>query len=313
MMKELLLIFISMLYSTHIFACNISIDSVSNITFTWDGTEQAVTGNWQLSRDQSGNNDCRRYHIAFTPGNSVDFNRTLIEPNSGTTLNYNLYRRQNQNDILKDHPFATRQEVIRDRFSRNGVTDSGTFEAGLPTPPSISTLPAGTYSDTVEMKVYKGNYGGTRVLATSENVNVTTIVPSTVEMSIVDAGTSFLSGVKVRDIDFGTIDENVITETFDILVQSNANFTIKASSQNNGELAHSTNRSYTIPYSFFVNNISQSLSGSAGSPVTIGSGSGPSVNPDGSRFPLKVEISNNQNTLSGLYQDVIQITVETSL
>lgn len=312
-MKAIQIILILIFYPSLSMACNISIDSVTNVTFAWDGLQQNVTGNWQISRDQSGDNECRDYHITITTGNSVDFNRTLIEPNSSTSLDYNLYPGNNQNQIFKDHPFATKNEVIEGKFKKKGLTDNGTFEAILATPPSVGTLPGGSYNDIVFMKVYKGDFTGTRVLATSENVNITTLVPQTIEMSIVDSGSTFISGSKTRSIDFGVIDENVTTETFDILIQSNSSFTIKASSQNDGSLAHATDGSYKIPYSFYVNNILQSPNGSSSSPMIIGNGSGPNANPDGSRFPLKIEVSNTSNTLSGLYQDVIQITVETSL
>lgn len=312
-MKKLILILLFM--SSELLACNLSVDNVSNIIFVWDGLEQQVTGNWQVSRDQTGNNDCRRFHITFTPGNSADFNRFLRLPGSstGVDLNYNLYSSKNTNNILKDHPFAVRREVIQLRMKRNESSASGTFEAILATPPVISTLPAGTYADQVEMKVHKKRFNGPRTVSTSETVIIETIVPASIELSIVDSGSSFIQGSKNRNINFGELDQNVKTENFDFLIQANSNFIIKASSQNDGELANTSDNSYKIPYTFYVNNSVQSLAGSSGSPIVIGSGSGPNANPDGSRFPARVEISNSANVLSGLYQDSIQITVETTL
>lgn len=163
------------------------------------------------------------------------------------------------------------------------------------------------------MKVFKGRYRGNRILTYSENINIVIQVPHTIEMSIVDSGSTFISGSKTRSVDLGVIDQNITSESFDILIQSNSSFVIKASSQNNGSLAHVSDANYLIPYSFYVNNILQGLNGSSSSPLIIGNGSGPNVGTDGLRFPLKVEINNTGNTLSGLHQDVIQITVETSL
>lgn len=306
-------VLIIIIFSPTAFPCNLSVDSVTNITFVWDGLEQAVTGNWQISRDQSGDNDCRDFHITFTTGNSPDYNRYLILQGGGSTnLDYNLFTKQNQNNILKDHPSAVKSEVLEEKFKKNEVVLSGTFEAGLAAPPSIAALEAGSYQDTVTMKVYKGNFNGSQVLSTTEDVIVSIEVPTSIELSIVDSGSTFILGNKNRSIDFGVIDSTVKTEDFDLLVQSNSSFTIKASSVNDGELAHSTSPSYKIPYSFFVNNIQQSLSGSSGSPIQIGVGSGSTSNPDGERFPLRVEISNSTNTLSGVYADAIQITVETN-
>ena len=62
-----ILMFLLFLSGPGLIACPLTIDSVSNVTFNWDGNEQTITGNWQVSRGQSGNNDCRRFHLAFDP------------------------------------------------------------------------------------------------------------------------------------------------------------------------------------------------------------------------------------------------------
>lgn len=312
-MKVIGFILILISYSSNVLGCNIAVDSVSNITFTWDGNEQSVTGTWQVSRDLSGDNECRDFHIAFTTGNSPDYNRYLMLQGGGSTnLDYNIYTKQNQNNILKDHPAALKSEVIEEKFKKKAVVKNGTFEVALAAPPTISSLVGGDYQDTVTMKVYKGDFNGTRVLATTEDVIVSITVPLDVELSIVDSGSTFIEGNKNRSIDFGEIDSNIKTENFDLLVQANASYTIKASSSNDGELAHSTSPSYKIPYSFYVNNVQQSLNGSSSTPIQIGAGSGSTSSPDGERFPLKVEISNSANTMSGVYVDSVQITVETN-
>jgi spore coat protein U-like protein len=283
--------------------CGINI-SVSNIHFNWAGSDQVVTGTVTLTRTNNANK-CRPWLIGFGKGSSADYqNRKMF--NATEYLSYNLFKNSNSNDPLRLINDVTRnRHRLLIRFSKNGMSKSGNFEARMAIPnDGREFLKKGTYFDTVTVEAVSNNnnvnFGG------QTSATIQCIMPTEIDISLVDTGAAFNLSDTNQVLNFGTLTQGD-SQSFDILARSNAGYAIYFSSQNNGKLKH-LSENESIDYSVIAGGSTINLGSSQSTPALIAQATGV-TSEDGARIPIEVTMGNPQSKLQGQYQDLITITV----
>lgn len=281
----------------------------SNINVVW--SQAFNTQPLTLTINKSKNPPCD-YFVTFTKGGASDYNRTMFM--GAATLPYQLYKESALTNILMDIPDAT---------SANNII-SGTFPAGpnasqskiyyfnIPYAQVVSpTLrKAGTYGDTFLIKVFRGECCSENLEA-SATVVVTTVVPKSIQLSLIPTGQPFDAGSTSQTLDFGALEQGR-TQAVDLRVVTNAGYAVSFSSQNNGMLKITDpSLNSAVPYAITVSSIPQNLSGSATVPVVVTAGSGQSAL-TGVRFPIAVTIGDAGEKMAGTYRDNITIAVSTT-
>ena len=166
----------------------------------------------------------------------------------------------------------------------------------------------GTYSEWITATLYKGTISSYQfvqsvVLAFYFNA------PKRTDISVVPTGGSFNLADTVETLDFGTLKTGT-ARSCDIIVKYNAGYVLYASSQNNGRLKHETANSY-IPYTINIGGSSINLGSSSSNPVQVRRefGSSPS---SGKILPAIITIGNYAQEQSGVFNDVITLTVQSA-
>jgi spore coat protein U-like protein len=258
-----------------------------------------------VKRSGTPSNPCKKFHLGITTGSAGTFNR-LMYKNTDTFV-YNLYQNAGLSNILRDHPsVANANQVIDDSFSGNTTTDTVSLFMHYPSPPYQSTISAGLYSDTVTLKLYRGDWNDGGPLHDSLNLNPNLTVPTYIALSLVNSGGPFNAGDTYQLLDFSTLTTGEQLG-FDIRVESNVSYNVRMSSANNGNLKR-TGGSDLIAYDLKVNGISQTLGSSMSTPVVVASHLGTTL-AGGVQHPVLVTIGNVANKTAGAYQDTI--TIET--
>jgi len=173
----------------------------------------------------------------------------------------------------------------------------------------VGNEPPGVYSDSFFIKAYQ-RYGPWYLHSYSIPITYQYTIPSNVAISIVGSNQSFDPYDTSENLNFNTLIQGD-AKNFDIVVQSNSGYILKAESQNNGKLKH-TQVNSTISYVFKANGGAVNLTNSSSNPQTISSGVGAYPN-DGFRVPIQIEIGSINNKIAGNYSDQITITVTTNL
>lgn len=138
-----------------------------------------------------------------------------------------------------------------------------------------------------------------------ETFTVTIMIPTKINISVVDEGAAFDVSATSKVLNFGYLSLNQ-EKSADVRVVSNTPYRILMSSQNNGNLKHSGSGSL-IGYELKINGAVVSLSSSASSPAPIGTGD--QTSSAGDRFNARVRITTDTDRkTSGIYEDVITIT-----
>ncbi len=304
--SSLFFIFFSLSSYQTIAACNFTINNINNVSFTYSGSTQTITGTVQIKRSQT-NNGCRKFTVTVTRGNSIDYNRIMLK-SPGQTYSYNLFTNTNLNRVLKDFPGANNNETIRDEFPKHSssIYTNVNFYAHRVAPPSGTLRPGGFYLDQVTAKVFKRNNNS---IHDTRNFTCSMYIPKEVQISLVATGGSFNPNDTSENLDFGELQTGE-SQGFDLISVSNAGYSISFSSQNNGKLKRSGG-TQTIDYNLKVNGITKNLSSSSTSPVVVATGSGVTTT-SGDPKNILVTIGNVSNKVAGTYNDYITITATTT-
>lgn len=283
--------------------------SASNINLVWSAGLPTQQITFTVRKDKPHACD---YFVTFSRGNSSDYNRYMTA--GQTNLSYQLYKEASLANVLKELPdVTTGNEVISGSFgSGKNLTQSQTFYLSVPyvgaTTPTLK--PSGNYTDTFVMKLYRVETP-IDVPEASVNVNVATVVPKDIQLSLVASGASFNPNDTSETLNFGTL-ETGASRGFDLRVLSNAGYAISFSSQNNGVLKHANAAvTTTVPYTLTVNGSPKNLSSSKTSPITVATGSGQTTT-QGVANPIAVTIGAMTNAMAGTYSDVITVTAATT-
>lgn len=292
----------------------------SEVSFAYiPGQDFEVAGALQITQRSI---DDQEYFIVADYGENTAncgggaFDRCVSNPNNPTdVVQYEL--RNELGNVVRDLPDAgSSSQVISGTAPGNpGGLNFSTFTVPVSVFVQAGQLldPNPAYEDNVSLRFYYGtiedpgsydpaNPDGTATLTVLGNV------APFVELALVEPGGSlpFFGGTTSRTMDFGILEEGE-TQAYDLLVETNALFTITIESANGGVLTYQgTGPTGGLPqevdYELFVNGQVADLSGG---PTAFGSGL------SGLRWPFVVEILEYDVPVAGDYQDVIDITVST--
>lgn len=251
----------------------------------------------------------------------------------GRGTNYGDRRMANfMSDILlfnvhKDFP-ATSSNIIRnqqDVTSNSQVlitpyfnpqptsqTHTKTFVATVPSVPT--NLNPGTYLESLVIKVVarptddttSGIISWPTVAETA--IGFVYIKPAILEISIVDSGQPINNMDKSQLMSFGKLTPG-LTQSADVMIDTNVGYRLFVSSINQGEMAHQTSTD-RIPYVLNFNGSDINLVGSDSVPVNLVNNPTPSP-AGGYRHPVTVTIgAMTQNEQAGVYSDTVIFRVE---
>lgn len=278
--------------------------SVANATIQIEDTAQVVQQNFSVNRGQnSPTGRCSLYRVFFSKGMANSYQRNAFTV-YGSSINYNLHKTINQAGTLKDFADALASNEYVDGSAPDKNTNyTNRFFIASPGQ-NNNVITAGTYFDVVQVSIYGYNENsGKYLFDEADNFTVLFYVPKKVQVSLIDEGGAFDASSTTKTMDFGLMTQNQ-EKGVDLRVLSNGSYQIKLSSLNNGKMVLGNE---SVQYSLKVNGASVSLSSSAGSPVSIGSGN--QTAQAGALYNLKVKIDESvANKGAGLYQDVITIT-----
>ncbi len=282
-------------------ACTLTL-TTSNVSVSWDLGFASQAVSFTLNK----NGQACNYKVGLTAGGTGAGNYTTRRMLAGTTqLPYQLYKDSGLSKILEDGTAITVANGFVGSFP-NGNNRSVTLTYYLAIPSQSPLKPSGSYTDTYSVNAYEDT-----TLRTTASVTLTTTVPKTTELSQVATGQAFDSGQSNQSLNFGTLTSSGgTTLSYDLLVRSNAGYSVTLSSQNNGALKHAASGiTQTLPYSFSVNSVSYNLTGSSTVPVTVATGTGQTLT-SGVRNTVSITPSSitDLDVLSGTYTDNITVT-----
>jgi hypothetical protein len=245
--------------------------------------------------------------VGFSQGSSGSYNRKVYHP-QGDSLDYNLYQFSNQVSVLRDiYDFTDLDQIIWGYQSTISGNLNRSFHFYLPY--LNSTIRGGDFTDQVNVYLYSVSSFGTVSLESTRVINVNVTVPKDIALSLVDTGAAFDENDTSQTLDFGVLQNNE-ENSFDIRIKSNAGYSLFLSSQNNYKIVNQQNSSYSIYYSFYLDNNSHDLSSSSGSAVLVAQAPGVTSHL-GAKHEAKVRIGNVSGKLNGTYADYVTVTVVT--
>ena len=300
----MLLIIFTAFGSTADGACNMQSDNIRNVSFTGgsgSGYDVFDTGVYPQAIPVTISNkkgSCS-YFLTFSSGQAGSYSRQMRD--GGNNLQYQLFDSPSQSNILKDLPSASAGEVLQGTLDGREEPQHDFY---LVLPPQ-QVVPPGVYQDTITITLYEGTLSSYTEIR-SRNVRLQAVVGEQIDVSITDNAMPFDTGQTSRIIDFGILTEGE-TSIFDILVRSNAGYTVTLESQNSGamRILDPTDPSI-VPYVFQVNGAAINLSG--GNPVTV-SNSVARTPPGGITHDVEVTVGEIGEATAGNYEDNIMITV----
>lgn len=281
--------------------CNLNL-TLTNATVQATSTEQVIQQNFTVYRQHPNNNRCATYVLYFGKGLANSYQRKAYNSNN-QPYDYNLHNNINKIGILKDKNDAQNlNEVVIGSTPNSNSTYSGSFFVSIP---ATGTNPvAGTFTDNVQVQVYRANSVNDQNLEEVETFTITIIIPTLLNISLVDEGGTFNASSTSRVMDFGILQQNAELGA-DLMVMSNTPYQIKFSSANDGVLKNQTS---SYAYEMKVNSNVVSLGTSAANPVTVATSTNAS-NSTGDRYNVRVKMTDSpENKAAGLYQDTITIT-----
>lgn len=301
-LNQLILFFVVALSSSSVFAdCDLRIFAPTRVSLDNNNTARPIF----LVNRRDDDDNCN-YFVTISKGNSSTFNRFM---RSGQDQeNYNIFKTPSLQTIVKDLPDANPTEVITGSFGNN--SGSFNFHTFTVFRPDQGLLPVGRYRDRVRISIFEGAFGSTTRRSDQRNIRIEHNVQPQVDISLVDSGAPFNRQDVTQTLDFGTLQSGESMQ-FDMVVQSNAGYEVSMSSQNNGNLQHTSQQSQRVAYTLAVDGTSRDLSSSQSAPVVVASGSGATSN-NGDRKAVQVSIGSINNKLSGRYSDNITVTVTTT-
>ncbi|MEW5815822.1 MAG: spore coat protein U domain-containing protein [Spirochaetota bacterium] len=222
-------------------------------------------------------------------------------------LKYQIFDNAIQKNILKDLSGSPSPgEVLAGTFpaSSGWQTVDLTYLLYIP---AGQFLAPGKYEDTVTVTLYAGTIGSATEYD-SQTVTYQASISQVVDISIVRPAFPFDPLQKDLAIDFGILKEGA-TNSGDIIVRSNAAFSLSLQSDNKGVMANlDRSDKSTVPYVFIFNGSPVNLTGTR--PVDVLVNQSP-TDLAGFRYNFTVIIQPYGMATEGSYQDIITVTIAT--
>jgi spore coat protein U-like protein len=245
------------------------------------------------------------FFIGFSRGSANSYTPRSMA-NGSNTIPYNFYRNGGLTQILRDAPDSTSyNSFLRGSFPNGNPSIQRTEDYRV----AIGTIPGspavGLYTDTVSIKLYKGEPDEWYTLQNTQTLVTTYSVPYVANVSLVNTGAPYNQSDTTQTLNFGSLSPGQ-TLGFDIVTVYNSGYKLTLSSANNGKLKHSSQNQF-VPYVFKVNGSPLNLSNSQAIPAVLGTGSGTSP-PAGLRFAIQVQIG-AVSSLAGTYSDTSVVEI----
>jgi len=264
--------------------------------------EQVLQNGINLYRGKDPLGICATYRLFFSKGSAQSYQRTARS--SGNSIQYNLHNNINKAGTLKEQTDALSSLEWVDMQAPDKYTSySVPFYVSIPDLFTQNYPPKGTYTDNINVVIWvikNNNYN----FDAATNLAISIIVPTRLDISLVDEGGAFDASSVSKVFDFGNLEQNK-TMGGDLVVRSNTPYQLKMSSQNGGKLKQGSVG--TLSYLITSNNNNINVS-TAGNEVNFANGNG-NAGVNGDRYNIKVKINESTTSkVAGLYQDVITIT-----
>jgi hypothetical protein len=267
---------------------------------------QTLTFNARVQADTSGGG-CN-YFITVDYGSSSSYNTRSVKY-GGNSWPYQIAKDAAGTQILKAFPDAIScSNALCDSLSTgsNHVTKDNDYQFILDS--SNQWRKYGSYSDNYTLRLYRGT-PSSYTLMDQATMNVTFMAPKKADIAIVDSGAGFDLADTTQVMNFGAMSTGA-QKSADLIVKYNAGCTLYASSQNNGNMKH-TSLNQLITYTMTINGYSINLSNSSNNAKAILYGSG--VSPaNGDVNPVVVTVGNTGGKSPGVYSDTITFTVQSN-
>lgn len=301
--KLFILLYSTLLQPLSAQQCNYAA-SVSTFAATISDSPQSIERLVTVSRPTNSSvANCQNYRVYFGMGQGNSYQRVASTWNGN--LNYNLYSDANLSKVLKDYGDAGPGEFLEGSVPQPNTPQSLSFYVGLPQIQDIFNHPPGVYTDVVPIHVYAVRQNGNIELQTTRYLTVHIILPRFAQLSLIPENAPFDPGSTTHTINFG----NMFTGQemgADLRVRGNVGFGVLMSSQNGSQLRRG---SQYVSYQIRINQGPYFSLFPAGNLFQVAT-SHQRTNLDGKRFNIKAKLGAIATNLeSGLYQDVITITV----
>ncbi len=288
-------------------ACTLGLD-VQGVVMTYDfflgsASTQAV----EIEVTHQAGDSCP-FFVTVSRGGANDYDRRMTS--GSNTLPYQIYSQANQTGVLKELADATMPlDVLAGNVSPADASPRLlTCHVVIP---AHQVRSAGVYGDTVTVTLYQGELDGEHTLVAATGMSLSTTLAQDIEMSLADTGHEFDATDTSQSLDFGVLE---LGESlgFDLMVRSNAGYTVTMVSENQGRLkleGAQARDNTTVAYALTVDGLVQDLSGTQ--PVEVASGVGV-TEVGGVRHPVNVTIGSVSGKIAGSYEDNITITAVTA-
>lgn len=265
-------------------------------------TEQVLQNGINLYRGKDPTGICATYRLFFGKGNAQSYQR--VARANGVSVSYNLHNNINKAGILKEQGDALNTAEWVDMYAPDRYTNYAVpFYISIPDLFTQNFPPKGVYTDNINVTVFVVKNGAFNYDAVT-NLAISIIVPTRLDISLVDVGGSFDASSLSKVFDFGSLEQNQ-EKSADLVVRSNTPYSLKMSSQNGSKLKQGTAGTINYLVTSNGNNISVDTPNNE---VIFANGNG-TAGVNGDRFNIKVKINEATGSkVAGLYQDVITIT-----
>lgn len=246
------------------------------------------------------------FFITFSAGGSGNpENRRLISPGQGI-LPYQLYGSSSGGNVLKDlSSNPAENEVLSGVFAASSKWQTGETQYVFTVPPDYF-LPSEQYEDSVVISLYRGTLEQYTLMDTVTQ-NFLVSLEEVMELAVVPSNYPFGTGLNNLTLDFGILIPGEVMGG-DIVVRSNAGYTLSLKSKNRGIMKNLDRSDKSeVPYSFLLNGGRIELNSNKAVDVLVDQ---PSTVISGARFPFDVVIGDYGMATEGSYEDVITLTVE---
>ena len=245
--------------------------SLANAVVNIQESTQVIQQPFVVNRGARDNGFCEAYRVYFSKGGANSYQRKAYNSN-GQSVDYNLHSNISMIGSLKQAGDAfNTNEYIQGTSPNRNQNYNNRFFISVPGSSIQSNTAGGIYTDNIQVSFY-GSYplGILYFLDTVKTFTVSIVIPTKINISVVDEGGAYDASSTTKVLNFGYLTVNQ-SKSADVRVVSNTPYKVQFSSLNNGKLKNSASSS-VISYEMKVNNSTIGLSGSGSNPVTIGTG-----------------------------------------
>lgn len=214
---------------------------INNATFNAvvDEDIQSIRYDFQIRR-RSNNFRCLFARVYFSTGNANNYQRKASL--AADQIDYNLYREQSLDNVLKDFGDAAGAESLVVFLPQNNVFYTASLYVRVESLESVFNKPVGRYSDQVQASVYNISLiGGGDRFQTNFNIFLNFDLNQFLELSVGPDGFSHDPTSTNFNLNLGTLTTNLIASA-GLNVKGNVGYSIFLASLNGSKLVGSSDQ-----------------------------------------------------------------------